>query len=112
MSIDVKETWAMGKGFDSWTISSNIYDIAILEDVIFCHSKGSTIVDGKEVNEAWYIISPKKDVFEKGFINKNSFLEYLKKLNIDIHKLDWKTPNDLYNQFNETGCLPWIPNCK
>jgi len=25
---------------------------------------------------------------------------------------NWQTPDDIYSQFEQTGCLSWIPDCK
>ena len=57
----------------------------------------------------WFVIIPDKKI-EAGFQNESAFLEYIQTLG--IQNPDWQTPDDLYNQFEQTGCLSWIPDCK
>ncbi len=114
MSLDNQETWTVGEGFysDNSIIADHVTEINFSDNIVFCHSVGETSIDYESLNEAWYIITTKNDTIRKGFSNKKDFIEYAKTLNVDANKLDWKSPNQLFKQFYETGCLPWIPNCK
>lgn len=114
-------SWLLGIGHDTEIYADNICELTIFEKNIFIHSIGDTIVGDDSVQEGWYVVnfSDKKIVkdvtdkkeFLKDFKTKKEFLQYLKSININSEKLDWKKPADLYKQFKETGCLPWIPNC-
>ncbi len=131
-SIDIGESWLLGIGHDTYVYSDKISELTIFKEYIFVHSIGETIIDGKTVQESWYVYNTiekeflkkyttDKDFlknygiekyFLKEFTTKKEFLEHLKSKNIDSTKLNWQKPEDLYKQFKETGCLPWIPNCK
>lgn len=114
MSLDNEKTWSVGEGFysDNSLIADNVVEINFCDDIIFCHSIGETIVDYQSAKDAWYIITSKKYTIRKGFTKKKDFIEYAKTLNIDVNKLDWKSPSLLFKQFDRTGCLPWIPGCE
>lgn len=57
----------------------------------------------------WFVIIPEKEISE-GFQTEDAFLEYIQSLgDLDI---DWQTPDDAYEQFKQTGCLEWIPDCE
>jgi hypothetical protein len=126
------DIWILGIGHDTFVYSDNIYEITVLKNFILVHSIGVTIVDGDSVQEGWYVFNTtdkeflkkfktEKDFlknygiekyFLKGFETEKEFSKYLKSIHIDEDKLVWQKPADLYKQFKETGCLPWIPNCK
>ncbi len=57
----------------------------------------------------WFVLFPDKNISE-GFHTEVEFIQYIKTL--DIEKLGWKTPDEVYEQFRHTGCLEWIPDCK
>ena len=57
----------------------------------------------------WFVIIPDKKI-EAGFQNESAFLEYVHGLG--IQQPDWQTPDDLFGEFAQTGCLSWIPDCK
>ncbi len=111
-SIDIKESWLLGIGSDTDIYADNISELTILKSYIFVHSIGRTIVGDNFVLEGWYIVDTKAKEFLKGFATEKEFSKYLKSIQIDDDKLVWRKPAYLYKQFKETGCLPWIPNCK
>jgi hypothetical protein len=57
----------------------------------------------------WFAAIPDKNI-EVGFENESAFLEYIHSLG--IQQPDWQTPDDVFNEFEQTGCLDWIPDCK
>jgi hypothetical protein len=57
----------------------------------------------------WFVIIPKKEVAE-GFHTENEFRKYIQALG--IQDPNWQTPDKAYEQFAQTGCLEWIPDCK
>ncbi len=121
-SIDVEQSWLLGRGHNTDIYADYISQLIVFKDYVLVHSNGNTIVDSNSVKEAWYIVDTKEKDFSKdfttekkflkGFTTKKDFLNYIKSINIDSAKLNWQKPADLYKQFKETGCLPWIPNCK
>lgn len=56
----------------------------------------------------WFVIIPDKKI-EEGFHTKKEFNEYIQTLG--IRKPEWQKPNDVYEEFTQTGCLDWIPDC-
>src|SRR6266542_3583743 len=57
----------------------------------------------------WFVIVPDEQN-TMGFHDENAFQAYIQKLG--IQNPDWQTPKDAINQFENTGCLPWIPDCQ
>jgi hypothetical protein len=57
----------------------------------------------------WFVMIPEKDIAE-GFHTEDGFLQYIHAL--EIQSPDWQTPDEAYKQFEQTGCLEWIPDCK
>ncbi len=57
----------------------------------------------------WFVVIPDKEI-EIGFNNEDEFLKYIQQFG--IQELDWREPNDIYDEYVETECLDWIPDCK
>ncbi len=57
----------------------------------------------------WFVIIPEKEI-AKGFQAEDEFREYVETLG--IQDPDWQMPDEAYEQFEKTGCLAWIPDCK
>lgn len=57
----------------------------------------------------WFVIIPDEHI-AMGFHDENAFQAYIQKLG--IQNPDWQTPKDAISQFEDTGCLDWIPDCK
>lgn len=57
----------------------------------------------------WFVLVPDKNIAE-GFHTKDEFRRYIQ--SFGIKDLDWQTPDEAYRQFENTGCLEWIPDCK
>ena len=57
----------------------------------------------------WFVLIPEKEIAE-GFHTEDEFNQYIQTLG--IQDPDWQTPDEAYEQFEQTGCLEWIPDCK
>jgi hypothetical protein len=57
----------------------------------------------------WFVLIPDKKIAE-GFHTEGGFLQYIQTLG--IQDPNWQTPDEAYEQFAQTGCLEWIPDCK
>jgi len=57
----------------------------------------------------WFVLIPDKEIAE-GFHTEDEFNQYIQTLG--IQEPDWQTPDEAYEQFTQTGCLDWIPDCK
>jgi hypothetical protein len=57
----------------------------------------------------WFVIVPDKKI-ETGFEMEAEFLSYIQTYGIE--QPQWIEPESTYEQFAETGCLEWIPDCK
>lgn len=56
----------------------------------------------------WFVMVPSKNVTE-GFHTEDEFNKYIETMG--IQDPDWQTPDDAYDQFLNTGCLDWFPDC-
>lgn len=57
----------------------------------------------------WFVLMPGKNT-EKGFSNEQDFLIFIRDNGVQDPK--WLDPDVLFQQFDKTGCLDWIPDCK
>ena len=57
----------------------------------------------------WFVLDAEKG-FEKGFENESDFLEYISKYNVG--ELNWANLDELFEQYEKTGCLDWVPDCE
>src|SRR5688572_2069833 len=57
----------------------------------------------------WFVLIPDKKIAE-GFHTEDEFNRYIQTLGIQDH--EWQAPDEAYEQFTQTGCLDWIPDCK
>lgn len=57
----------------------------------------------------WFVIIPEKQIAE-GFHTEGEFRQYIQTLG--IQDPEWQIPDEAYEQFKQTGCLEWIPDCK
>ena len=91
-----------------------IYDIqkiAIENGIIMVYSIYPQEVDADAGQKVlyWFVIIPDKKI-ETGFDTEAEFLSYLQSHGIE--QPQWLRPDKAYEQFYETGCLNWIPDCK
>ncbi len=56
----------------------------------------------------WFVVIPEKKIAE-GFHSEDEFRQYIQ--TFDIQDPDWQKPDESYEQFKQTGCLKWIPDC-
>lgn len=63
----------------------------------------------KEYYFHWFVVVPDKKI-EMGFNNEEAFLEYIEQFH--IQKPNWRTSDDIFDEYIETECLDWIPDCK
>ena len=88
-----------------------VQKIAVENDVIMVYTPYEENVDKSQGQKVlyWFVFVPAKNI-EMGFDKEAEFLTYLKQYN--IQQPLWQKPGNLSQQFDETGCLKWIPNCK
>jgi len=58
---------------------------------------------------AWFVLIPSQKI-ETGFKSEEEFRQYI--AGYGIQNPRWMTPQAAYEQFKETSCLYWIPDCK
>jgi len=76
--------------------------------IAYCEDDG--IVGGQLYPKSWFIIIPEKEI-TKGFTTEKDFIDYLKEQGVAEKEIQWNSPEDLFKQFSDTYCLPWIPGC-
>ena len=57
----------------------------------------------------WFVLFPERNT-EKGFDNENEFQKYIQ--DNGLQKPTWLDPNMVFQQFDKTSCLDWIPDCR
>jgi len=57
---------------------------------------------------AWFVLIPSQKI-ETGFEREEEFRQYIAGYGIQDPR--WMTPQAAYQQFKETSCLYWIPDC-
>jgi len=96
----------------------DVRKLAVKDRVIMAYSPyvDEKPFDNEQVNQSirehyyhWFAVIPDKNV-EVGFESESEFLSYIQKLG--IQQPDWREPVDIFNDFEQTGCLSWIPDCK
>lgn len=90
----------------------NVEKISLKNSVIMAYSPyidGDISPSMKKYVYHWFVIVPDKDIAE-GFYNENAFLKYIQQFG--IQEPDWREPSDVYDEYVETECLDWIPDCK
>ncbi len=117
MSLDRLKSWNIRGGPESKTIAdiNNIYGIKkiniIGNNIVICYCEDDPIIAGEKYPNAWFVILTDKLV-TKGFTKEEDFIEYLKQQGIEKEQIQWSTPKELFKQFSDTYCLPWIPGCE
>ncbi len=89
----------------------DINKIAIKNGVIMAYTNYTQEVDTNAGEKVlyWFVIIPNKKI-ETGFDAEAEFLNYVQ--TYGIQQPPWVEPDAAYKQFDETGCLEWIPGCK
>lgn len=57
----------------------------------------------------WFVMIPDKNITE-GFHTENAFNQYIESKGIQDPV--WQTPDEAFDQFLNTGCLDWFPDCE
>lgn len=113
-------------GMDEWYINLNATDmqamflyasipnpskIAVQEGVIMVYTSYKPEVSENLRDEIfhWFVLIPSKDI-EMGFKNETDFTSYIQTYGID--EVSWETPDAFFQEFEDTGCLEWIPGCE
>ena len=98
----------LNQGFEFHHTINLIKEISVQNNIIFIHSLSEhQIIDGENPKQ-WFLIIPSKKI-ELGFLNEAELKSYVEQYN--IIKINWIQAQDLYNQFKDSECLPWIPGC-
>ena len=90
----------------------NVEKISIKNDVIMAYSPyvdENISPSMKKYVYHWFAIVPDKDIAE-GFFSEDAFLKYIQQFGVP--EPDWREPSDVYDEYVETECLDWIPDCK
>lgn len=85
--------------------------IVIKEEVIFVYTsyvEESAKGLGRKILQ-WFVLDAENGI-EKGFDKESDFLDFIS--NYKVGELNWENPDELFGQFEETGCLDWIPDCE
>jgi hypothetical protein len=88
-----------------------VQKIAVTNGVILAYTQykpdANEMLDQKVLY--WFVIIPDEKI-ETGFDIEDDFLKYIQEYG--INEPVWEDPNTLFQRFQETGCLEWIPGCK
>jgi len=57
----------------------------------------------------WFVMVPSENITE-GFHTEDEFRQYIQTLG--IKDPDWQKPDEAYEQFLDSGCLDWFPDCE
>ncbi len=120
IKVSEKNGWIVSLKILSTNPDSNIFGyhqlvdvkkVAIKNDVIMAYTPYiDPYAEGNgEMVLHWFVIVPDQKI-ETGFENEKDFLVYIKGYNITEPL--WLGTDFLFDQFYETGCLDWIPDCK
>ena len=84
--------------------------IAVVGEVIFVYSpyKEESAEGLKKSLQYWFVLDSRNGI-EKGFETEDEFLEYIKKYT--ERNIEWIEPDEIFTEFEKTGCLVWIPDC-
>lgn len=90
---------------------NDVHKIAVEKGVIMVYTPFKQPVE-ESIGEKvlyWFVFVPDQKI-EKGFDNEPDFLGYIKQFGIGDPA--WRAPDDILREYDETGCLDRIPNCK
>jgi hypothetical protein len=118
VNLEMGNGWGIGlnvspsvKGIYWYLGINDVQKIAVANDVILVYTQYKPDVDEEAGQKVlyWFVIIPDKKI-ETGFDNENDFLKYVQEYG--INKPAWQTPHAIFQRFQETGCLEWIPGCQ
>jgi hypothetical protein len=90
---------------------NDIKKIAVENRVIMIYSTDAKEVriDAGQKILYWFVLIPDEKI-ETGFGTEVEFLSFVQGYGIQIP--NWVEPDAAYEQFDKTGCLDWIPDCR
>ena len=114
--------WRISSSYGPWVSKPNSQEVyyynieelekfAVKNDIIMAYSeyvdkRADSYIQDNYYH--WFVIFPDKKIAE-GFHTEDEFRQYIQTLGIS--NPDWQTPDEAYEQFAETGCLEWFPDC-
>lgn len=89
----------------------DVQKIAVLDNAIMVYTPDNTANRFGDHNFIfhWYILIPDEHL-EIGFETEDKFLDYLRQNNMG--EPNWQEPLSILQEYDQTGCLDWIPDCK
>lgn len=98
------------KGIQGYIGIEDIEKISVIDGIIMVYTRHKPYIDVTVGEKAvyWFVIIPAKKI-EVGFDNEDDFLQYLNGEN--INEPTWEDPDSIFQRFQSTGCLKWIPDC-
>ena len=118
--MDDDYDWGLGLyGFeapspnDNWTYSViyGISKLSVVDGVIMAYSPYVSNRADENIRENflhWFVIVPDERI-EIGFETEGEFLDYIHRLG--LQQPEWLNPFDVFKEFEQTGCLEWMPDC-
>jgi hypothetical protein len=96
--------------YDYWNLH-DVQKLSVKNEVIMVYTPYVDVQADQSIKEKyfhWFVIIPEKNV-AAGFENEGAFLDYIQQFG--IQQPDWREPDEIYKEFERTGCLNWIPDC-
>lgn len=98
---------------DNWTYLTiyGVTKLSVIDRVIMVYSPYVSDRADENIKENflhWFVIVPDKQI-ETGFETEGEFLEYIHQFG--IQQPEWLDPFEVFKEFEQTGCLDWIPDC-
>jgi hypothetical protein len=90
----------------------NVEKVAVEKGVIMVYTPHAPNVDESLGQKSlyWFVAIPHEGNSEIGFEDEVSFLDFIRTIGISSPR--WVQPNVAYDEFFQTGCVYWIPDCK
>jgi hypothetical protein len=91
----------------------DVQKISVVNDVILAYTPNKPNISQEMLEQIqvyyWYVIIPDMKI-QRGFENEVEFQNYIQERG--INEVNWENPDSLYQRFEKTGCLEWIPGCE
>jgi hypothetical protein len=109
LSTEVKTSSSNDDVYYVYRHVTDVRKLSVQDGVIMAYSPyGEEQADDGMKDIHWFVVIPNKDI-AMGFENENDFSEYIQQRS--IQQPDWRKPDDIFNEYVETQCLDWIPDC-
>ncbi len=110
-AIDIGDgRWSVALQTDSIRYYDSVNDITklnVISGTVIVTYSSDTLFAGEHVSELWFVIIPGLNV-ERGFTERDEFLDYLKSMGIDDPGL--VSASALYEELVNQGYLEWFPD--